>query len=495
MELRKLQNGSDIRGIGSESDKGSVNLTDEAVSLLAGAFAIWLKNKTKKESLRIAVGRDSRISGPRISDAVSNALSACGVKVLVLGLASTPAMFMTTVTPGFLYDGAIMITASHLPWNRNGLKFFTNEGGLDKKDITKLIEIAERGIEFGDVKGSIENIDFMSVYAKHLADKVRRETGDEMPLKGMKIVVDAGNGAGGFYAKDVLEVLGADTSGSRFLDPDGSFPNHIPNPEDAEAMESIIEAVKGNKADFGIIFDTDVDRAGAVDSSGKPLNRNRLIALISAILLEEHPKTTIVTDSVTSSGLKKFINSHGGVHHRFMRGYKNVINEAIRLNANGCDAQLAIETSGHAALKENYFLDDGAYLVTKLIIKLAQLKKQGKSISELISDLKEPAEATEIRLKITKEDYKSAGKKVLDGIEAVAKSRDDWKIAEDNREGVRVSVLNGWFLIRLSLHDPLLPINIESDVAGDVKKIEKMLLDELVKYEGIDITPIKEALK
>lgn len=492
MELSKLQNGSDIRGIGSESEEGSVNLTDENVALLAGAFYAWLKDRLGRSDISIAVGRDSRLSGERIGNAVMSELSYCGAKVFDTGMASTPAMFMTTVTEGFMYDAAIMITASHLPWNRNGLKFFTKDGGLDKGDISELIKIASRGRQPNKEGGTIEKIDFMTVYANHLADKVRKDTGDLLPLKGMKIVVDAGNGAGGFYAKNVLEPLGADTTGSRYLTPDGSFPNHIPNPEDKEAMHSITEAVLESGADFGIIFDTDVDRAGAVDGEGKPLNRNRLIALISAILIEDHPGTTIVTDSVTSSGLKEFITSIGGKHHRFKRGYKNVINEAIRLNKEGVDTQLAIETSGHAALKENYFLDDGAYLVTKLIIKLAKLAKQGKNISELISGLREPAEAAEIRLKITKDDFKKEGQRVLEGIEASVLNRADWKIADDNREGVRVSLLDGWFLIRMSLHDPLLPINIESDTPGNVKKIASILQEELKGYDAIDITPITE---
>lgn len=106
-------------------------------------------------------------------------------------------------------------------------------------------------------------------------------------------------------------------------------------------------------------------------SNGEELNRNRLIALISAILLREHPGTAIVTDSITSTGLAEFIAAHGGVHRRFRRGYRNVINEALRLNAAGQDCQLAIETSGHAALKENYFLDDGAYLVTRFLMEIA----------------------------------------------------------------------------------------------------------------------------
>lgn len=129
----------------------------------------------------------------------------------------------------------------------------------------------------------------------------------EHPLKGFHIVVDAGNGAGGFYATDVLAPLGADISGSQFLEPDGMFPNHIPNPENAAAMESVCRATVRAKADLGVIFDTDVDRGGAVDSKGDELNRNRLVAIASAIALEGNEGGTIVTDSITSSGLKEYI--------------------------------------------------------------------------------------------------------------------------------------------------------------------------------------------
>ncbi len=199
----------------------------------------------------------------------------------------------------------------------------------------------------------------------------------------------------------VLKPLGADTTGSQFLEPDGTFPNHIPNPENKEAMNSICQAVVKNKADFGIIFDTDVDRVAAVDHEGNELNRNRMIALISAIVLQEHPGSTIVTDSITSDGLTQFIEQHlKGKHHRFKRGYKNVINESIRLNNSGEESWLAIETSGHGAMKENYFLDDGAYLATKLLIELAKTKLQGKLLTDLISGLQEPVESEEFRLKI-----------------------------------------------------------------------------------------------
>lgn len=202
--------------------------------------------------------------------------------------------------------------------------------------------------------------------------------------------------------------------------------------------------------------------AAAVDPQGQELNRNRLIALISAVVLKEHPGSTIVTDSITSEGLTTFIEQDlNGIHHRFKRGYKNVINEAMRLNNEGQESWLAIETSGHGAMKENYFLDDGAYLITKLLVELAKLKLEGKALSDLIANLQEPEESAELRMKIGVEDFKSYGNQVIDALEKFAESHDGWQVVPKNHEGVRVSCQSpeeqGWFLLRLSLHDPVIP--------------------------------------
>lgn len=224
----------------------------------------------------------------------------------------------------------------------------------------------------------------MEIYAAILREKIiAAANGNEKPLAGKHIVVDAGNGAGGFFAERVLAPLGRGHGRQPLSRPRRALPQPCAEPELPEAMDSIREAVLESHADFGVIFDTDVDRAGAVLSNGEELNRNRLIALISAILLREHPGTAIVTDSITSTGLAEFIAAHGGVHRRFRRGYRNVINEALRLNAAGQDCQLAIETSGHAALKENYFLDDGAYLVTRFLMEIAA----GRSLESLLEGL------------------------------------------------------------------------------------------------------------
>ncbi len=500
VDYKKLQNGSDIRGVALEGIEGQhVNLTKDVCTDIGRAFAVWLVKKTGKQTLRVSVGRDSRLSGQSLSSYLCGSMAKEGISVTDFGMASTPAMFMSTVTEGYNFDGAVMITASHLPFNRNGFKFFTPQGGLESKDIKEILAIASSDEKTGLKESKIVSGEFMDTYSKILADKIRKATNSEMPLKGFKIVVDAGNGAGGFYVDKVLKPLGADTTGSRYLEPDGSFPNHIPNPENKEAMESITEAVKENNADFGIIFDTDVDRAGAVLSDGSELNRNRIIAMLSAILLKEHPGTTIVTDSITSTGLAKFIEEKGGVHHRFKRGYRNVINESIRLNGVGQDSQLAIETSGHGALKENYFLDDGAYLVTKLLIELANSKKQGYTLESIIESLEEPKESVEFRFNINLEDFKEYGQKVIEDLKEYATQNQGFSLAPNNYEGVRVNMDsqngNGWFLLRLSLHDPLLPLNIESNEVGGAKKIASKLIEFISRFDKLDTKSIMDFVK
>ncbi len=500
-DWRKLQNGSDIRGVALEGIADEpVNLTPEVAKILGQAFASWLGKKLGKNTLEltISLGRDSRLSGLSLISAVTEGISLSGSQVYDFDIASTPAMFMSTITSELSCDGAIMLTASHLPFNRNGLKFFTKEGGLNKGDITEILNLAENNnFTVGQEKGRVQKYNFISVYAQGLVKKVRESVKHpdnfEQPLQGLKIIVDAGNGAGGFYAEKVLKPLGADTEGSQFLDPDGTFPNHIPNPENEAAMQSICQAVVNNNADFGIIFDTDVDRGAAVDSSGKELNRNRLIALISAIVLKEHPGSTIVTDSITSDGLTTFIEEElKGVHHRFKRGYKNVINESVRLNNEGQESWLAIETSGHGAMKENYFLDDGAYLVTKLLIELAKCKQQGKVLTDLIAKLKEPHESQEFRLKIKTDNFKDYGNQVIEKLKEFTTIQENWKLVPNNYEGVRISCQssdqNGWLLLRLSLHDPVIPINIESNVSGGVNKIAIKLLDFLQEFDYLDLT-------
>ncbi len=499
-DYQSLKSGTDIRG---DALGEKAVLTNEVALCIGGAFITWLSEKTGKHpgALTVAIGRDSRLTGPALLAACAEGMARTGAQVWDYGMCTTPAMYMSLLTEGFKADASIMVTASHHPYYRNGLKFFLPEGGVSATDISMILSIAANTAPVDGPHPAVQKRDFLPVYKQQLMDRMRRglDTDVACPLLGLHVVVDAGNGAGGFY-EEMLREMGAWTEGSQFLEPDGHFPNHIPNPENEQAMAAISQAVIRVGADLGVIFDADCDRAAIVDAAGREINRNRLIALISAILLDKKPGATIVTDSVTSSGLAQFITEWGGVHYRYKRGYRNVIDEAVRLNAAGIDCPLAIETSGHAALRENHFLDDGMYLVTVLIVEAMRLKQEGKELSSLLDGLREPVESVELRLNITAPDFREAGRTVIERVMDHASYETDWHIAPDNREGVRINfdlddgLQNGWFLLRLSVHDPVLPLNVESDVPGGVRTMLSKLLSVLDGIEDIDISPIRAYL-
>ena len=495
-ELLKLQNGSDVRGVAIEGVEGeNVNLTPDIVKQIGCAYVSWLAKKLDCEAteLTIGVGRDSRVSGPALADGLIAGMVSAGAKVVDCGMATTPAMFMSIVFAETAFQGSAMITASHLPFNRNGIKFFDRDGGLEHDDITEILKLASLLNPVND-NAYIEKYDLLSVYAEYLKKKIADALADQtpsgkLPLEGLHIVVDSGNGASGFFVDKILKPLGADTTGSQFLEPDGMFPNHIPNPENKAAMEAIRNAVLNNKADLGLIFDTDVDRMSAVLSDGSEVNRDSIIAMIAAILAPEYPGSTIITDSVTSDRLTYFLEDVLGLKHLcYMRGYKNVINKQKELNAAGEVSPLAMETSGHGALKDNYFLDDGAFLAVKLVIALAQAAKEGKKLDSLIEKLPPLVEEGEYRFKINDDDFKSYGTKVLE--EFKKRATEAGYQMPQSYEGIRLSFkgedVQGWILLRMSLHDPVMPMNIEGARKGDLaklKEIAKKLTDGFDKLD------------
>ena len=482
------------------SVRGSVEaLTDEFANKVGYSFALWLaaQLETTPDRLVIAVGRDSRTSGERLADALIQGITAADSDVLDCALCTTPAMFKAVADPSIHADGAVMITASHLGNDRNGFKFMTRQGGLHARDVE---DILARAQQVKLPNRLVTQVDMLSLYAGSLKEMVRKRLDDDAlkPLLGMHVVVDAGNGAGGFYAR-MLEELGADISGSLYLEPDGNFPGHAPDPGDPMALAALSKAVLDYQADLGVIFDADCDRAAIVDQCGQAIDKNRLIALTAAILLDEKPGLTFVTDSVTSPGLSSFINEWGGTHYRFKRGYRNVIDEAIRLNEEGIDCPLAMETSGHAAFRDNFFLDDGMYLVTYLICEALNRKREGQTLSALLEGLREPVESVEIRLPLL--DEEEGPEELTEMVLSHTLANPEWQLAPDNREGVRIlfnldgQVNSAWLQLRLSVHDPVMPLNAESDIPGGVKRILSELYALIQNVETVDLTPLKAYLE
>ncbi len=214
--FKYLQNGSDIRGIALAGVEGEdVNLTTDIALRIGKAFATWLsvENDMNIGDLQIAIGMDSRLSGPELGRAFIDGAILVGTNVLSTGLCTTPAMFMATQFSETNCDGGVMLTASHLPYNRNGFKFFTSRSGLEKADISQLLAMVEEDKWMTPVRaGEAKEIDLLSIYSEFICDLIRKGSGSDQPLRNMKILVDAGNGSGGFFATQILQKLGADAS-------------------------------------------------------------------------------------------------------------------------------------------------------------------------------------------------------------------------------------------------------------------------------------------
>ena len=327
MDIMKLQNGSDVRGIALEGVEGEhVNLTEDVSLKIGFAFVQWLSKKTGKacDELKIGAGRDSRLTGPSLVNALICGFLSAGAKVVNCNLATTPAMFMSIVFKQTKYDGSAMVTASHLPFNRNGIKFFDADGGLEHDDITEILKIAsEVNDDFvqnakKNFNTEVESFNLLDIYAEHLKNKIKEgiSSEQEKPLSGLHIVVDSGNGASGFFVDKILKPLGADTTGSQFLEPDGKFPNHIPNPENKEAMEAIRSAVLKNKADLGLIFDT--AKIGFFFNENLLQRKNTArnmsnspIHIVSAWVLEQQMTLMRWTVKQQKNGKKSKLRSYG----------------------------------------------------------------------------------------------------------------------------------------------------------------------------------------
>ncbi|MDR1569774.1 MAG: phosphomannomutase/phosphoglucomutase [Oscillospiraceae bacterium] len=462
-----LKSGTDLRGVAS-GDARAHTLTEERARQIGAGFSLWLSNMQKARVV-VAVGRDPRISGEKLARALREGLCSTGARVLDVGLSTTPALFEITQHPLTRCDGAVMVTASHLPGERNGFKFITQTGGLDGKQLDELLAIISKQTATHNDDAS-EYFDFQPYYLESLTAQVYRALGEDFPFAELHVIVDASGGSGGFYAR-WLENLGANTTGSLYLQPDGLFSGHLPNPEDAAAMRSLTNAVLDSGADIGVILDADCDRAALVAHDGSHLNRERLIALCADMVIKEEPGAAIVTDSVTSPSLTQFIERRGGKHRRWKRGYKNVIGEAERLNNSGISCPLAMETSGHAAFRSNRYLDDGMALATRLIIEAVVAKRSGMRLIDRVADFNQPLEDCEWRIAVELEQDRICALEKMKEWLNTEFARSVYISPSDEPEGVRAERIarDGWFLLRASLHDPLLVWSAQSYAPGVVE--------------------------
>jgi phosphomannomutase/phosphoglucomutase len=444
----------DIRGLVDQ------DLTEEAVSLVGKALGTRIREAGGRKA---AVGRDARLSGPRFAKAMISALRSTGVDVLDLGIVPTPLTYFAAHTAGV--DGICMITGSHNPPEYNGLKVGLGAGTFHGEEIQALRRLAESG-KFATGEGGVTPYDVVGPYRAHVKENLR------LGKRKLKVVVDAGNGTGGVVAVPLFESLGLDVV-PLFVEMDGAFPNHHPDPTVEKNLEHLKAKVKETGADVGIAYDGDADRVGAVDEKGNVLWGDQIMILFARAVLAEQPGSPIVGEVKCSYTLYDDIAKHGGRPIMWKAGHS-----LIKAKMKEEKALLAGEMSGHIFFAHRWFgFDDGIYSSGRL---LELLSHTDRPLSALLADVPRTESTPELRVDCP-EDKK---------FEVVRRAQEFFKARYEavTVDGVRVVFPDGWGLVRASNTQPLLVLRFEAKTRARLEEIQRLVrgkVDEIMRELGV----------
>ncbi len=449
----------DVRGIADR------DLTDDVVEALGKAFGTYLRRRGMRTA---AVGRDVRLSGPRLRDALVRGLTATGVDVIDVGVVPTPVLYFSIVH--FKTDGGVMITGSHNPIEYNGFKMnigVTSIYGEDIQQLRKLIETED----FESGQGQVEQRDPVPAYLDLLGSKFHFD-------RKLKIVMDAGNGTAGAIAPELFRRYGHEVI-CLYCEPDGNFPNHLPDPTVPEFIIDLRRRVVEEGADLGIGYDGDADRIGAIDERGQMIFADRLLALYSREILKKRPGAKIVFDVKCSQALPDFIRQHGGEPVMWKTGHS-----LLKAKMRELEAPFAGEMSGHMFFADDYFgYDDAIYASLRLAELLAN---SGKTLSELVAEIPAFVSTPEIRVDCPDE------KKFDVVANIVRRFKKEYEVIDV--DGARVQFGDGWGLVRASNTQPVLVLRFEAKTPERLKEIARVFLDELKQYESVNVVPLEKAI-
>lgn len=417
--------------------------------LLGRAYAGYFLKKFGKKNLTVTLAHDARLSANEIKASISRGLQESGVRVLYIGLVTSPISYFTTFeVPGV--DGAIMITGSHNPPDYNGFKISVGKGTIFGEEIQELRRIIEKK-EFVNGKGSEEPLD---IFPKYL-ERYKKEFGE---LKNLKVVLDCGNGAAGCIARKLFEVVGLKPT-ILFEEPDGRFPNHHPDPTVEKNLVDLKRQVAKEGAVVGIGFDGDCDRIGLVDHTGRMIYGDELMVLVSRSILQKNKGAKIIGDVKCSDRLFSDIEKNGGSPVMWKTGH-SLIKEKVKVEK----APFGGEMSGHIFFADrNYGYDDALYAALRVCEILSQT---GKTIPELLAGLPESYNTPELRIDTT-EEKKVA---IVEKLKSIYHGGPDYSV--NLTDGVRISFRDGWALARASNTQPVLVLRFESWTEGGLKRIQ-----------------------
>lgn len=431
----------DIRGVVGK------DLTEETVLDLGRSFGTFFR---KHGARRVSLGRDARESSPRFSDIMVQGLTETGCDVLDIGMIPTPVLYFTLFTQGV--EAGVMITGSHNPSDNNGFKVCLGKSTIFGKQILEIREIAlKRAFESGS--GEVVRRDVLPQYHRQIAEGIR------MGPRRLSVIVDGGNGVGGFVGAPLYRDLGCEVT-ELFCEPDGTFPNHHPDPTIVENMRSAIDLLQQSHAHLAIAFDGDGDRIGVVDERGRIIWGDQLMVIFSRAILRERPGATFIAEVKCSQTLFDDIRRHGGNPIMWKVGHS-----LIKAKMKEAGASLAGEMSGHLFFADRYFgYDDAIYAGARM---LEILSSTDEPLSSLLASLPNTVYTPEIRLDCPDE-------RKFDVVKALT---EDFRRTHQvvDVDGARIIFEHGWGLVRASNTQPVLVLRFEADTGEHLQAIRTVV--------------------
>jgi phosphomannomutase/phosphoglucomutase len=437
----------DIRGIVGKT------LTANNIEVIGRALGSEAASRGLKT---VAFGRDGRLSGPELGQALVKGILSTGINVLDVGMVPTPTLYYAAAEHA--EGSGLMLTGSHNPPDYNGIKMVLGGETLSGDTIQALRQRIEKK-DFTSGEGEYKKLELNEAY-------IQRITSDTTLKRKLKVVVDCGNGVAGAIAPTLFKQLGCEVI-EMFCDVDGHFPNHHPDPSQPENLQDIINAVKSNHADLGLAFDGDGDRVGVVSGDGNVIWPDRLMMLFAEDVLKRNPGAQIIFDIKCSSNLMKYIWDKGGEPLMWKTGHS-----LIKAKMKQTGALLAGEMSGHIFFKERWYgFDDALYAAARLLEILSADMRQPRVV---FASLPDAVNTPELKIPMPEGEHH----KFMDRLLAEA----DFGDANVSMiDGVRADYSYGWGLVRASNTTPCLVLRFEGQTEEGIKKVQsrfrKALLD------------------
>ena len=436
----------DIRGLAQD------DLNDEDVYLFARGVGSYYRAHGQKD---VFVGQDMRISSPRIAKTLIRGLNETGCNVLDIGMVPTPVLYFALFH--YRIANGIMITASHNPKEFNGFKVARNKSTIYGSEIQNLRKRIEAGM-FESGQGTCEKKDVLADYVNYVTQPLQIK-------KDLRVAVDTGNGTCGPVFEQILQKLGLDYL-MLYKEPDGTFPNHLPDPVVPDHIKELINTVESGDFVCGIGFDGDGDRIGALDENGQIIWGDVLLAIYAEELLARIPGATVIFEVKCSKGLIERIDELGGLPLMYKTGHS-----LIKAKMKEEEAPLAGEMSGHIFFADRYYgYDDAIYAA----LRLFEILSRGEKLSALAARVPKYYSTPEIRIETTDE----AKFQIVEELKSYF--RKSYRVIDI--DGVRVDFDDGWGLIRPSNTQPVLVLRFEAKTEARLEAIRKLFFDKLAEY-------------